>query len=63
MVQNAVMLDRVQKSVVRCPFRQSPDPSALTSRRYHEFGRAFAQYEADPSVLKVPGVLTEVLRS
>lgn len=62
-VQNALMLDRVQKSVVRCPFRQTPDPSALTSRRFHEFGRALALYEADPSVLKVPGVLARVLRS
>jgi acyl-CoA reductase-like NAD-dependent aldehyde dehydrogenase len=62
-VQNALMLDRVQKSVVRCPFRPRPDPSALTSRRFHEFGRALALYEADPSVLGVPGVLASVLRS
>jgi hypothetical protein len=62
-VQNALMLEQVQKSVVRCPFRLSPDPSALTSRRFHEFGRTLALYEADPSLLKVPGVLANVLWS
>lgn len=60
-VNNALMLGQVQKSVVRCPFRQVPDPSAVTAKRFDEFGRSLAMFEADPSLARAPGVLMRAL--
>jgi acyl-CoA reductase-like NAD-dependent aldehyde dehydrogenase len=60
-VNNALMLGQVQKSVLRCPFRQVPDPSAVTARSFHEFGRSLAMFEADPSLKRAPGVLMRAL--
>lgn len=60
---NVLMFENPEKSVVRSPFRQSPDPFALTSRRVREFAKRMADIQYGPTVSKVPGFLWTALRS
>jgi len=59
---NVLMLERPQKSVVRAPFKRL-DPFTVGSRRPIEFTKKVAQFEADPSWWKLPGLIFTVLRS
>ena len=62
MVNNTLMLPRPEKSVLRAPFRLSPDPFVLSTLRAHEFGAKMAAYEADPSLRRLPSIIWTVLR-
>ena len=62
-VHNTLMFDRVEKAVVRAPFRVSPKPAWFPSHKTaHELARKLTAFEADPSPLKLPGIFFEALR-
>ena len=60
---NVLMFEYPEKTVIRSPFKLSPDPFALTSRTVREFAKRMADIQYRPSVLKLPGLLMAVLRS
>lgn len=60
-IHNPLMFADSQKSVVRGPFRQFPNPFLATSNRLYGFGIRLARFEARPSLLRLPGVLWSAL--
>jgi len=60
---NVLMFDSPQKTVVRNPFKVSPDPLSLQSRTAIELCRRLAEIQYQPSVWKVPGMLLSAIRS
>jgi acyl-CoA reductase-like NAD-dependent aldehyde dehydrogenase len=60
---NVLMFEYPEKSVVRSPFRLSPDPFALTSRTAREFVKKMADIQYRPTVLKLPGFFWSAMRS
>ncbi|MGH7804036.1 MAG: aldehyde dehydrogenase family protein, partial [Candidatus Binatia bacterium] len=62
-VHNTYLLEKTEKSVVRCPFRSFPKPPwFVTHRRSHEVGERLVRFEAAPSFGKLPGVVWAALR-
>ncbi len=62
-VHNTMMFDRIQKSVVRAPFRMSPKPPWFPSHRTaYQMSRKLTDFEADPAPWKLPGIFWEALR-
>lgn len=61
-INNTLMFEKVQKTVVRGPFKIRPNPLAVTHARYHEFCRHYAYYEVEPGVRKVLPMLWAALR-
>ncbi len=62
-VHNTLMFDRPQKTVVRGPFRVWPTPPWMLGHdTAHRLARKITHFEADPSPLKMPGVLINALR-
>jgi acyl-CoA reductase-like NAD-dependent aldehyde dehydrogenase len=59
---NFAMLDKVEKVVVRAPFRRL-DPLTIRAKRAHIFAKKLAGFEAKPSIVKLVGVLWSALRS
>jgi acyl-CoA reductase-like NAD-dependent aldehyde dehydrogenase len=47
---NALMLNRVEKSILYGPFRKSPDPVRITSRKPYRFARQLAEFEGRPTL-------------
>lgn len=62
-VNNALMLRRTEKTVIRGPFRRWRDPFAVTSGVLAGFGRKLAAYEAAPSVPRLAGLAWTALRA
>ncbi len=62
MVNNALMFEHPQKSVVYSPFIQTPDPFSLTFKNFNAFGKRMVDLEISPSLGKMPGLLWEILR-
>ena len=63
MVNNVLMLPRVQKSVIRGPFRQWPKPSIFASHKTAlELYERFARFESAPSLLGTLGVTWAAIR-
>lgn len=61
-VHNTAMLDGVQKTVVRAPFRAFPRPPWFVRHRTaHRVGRAMAFFEGSPSVTRLPRLLAAAL--
>jgi hypothetical protein len=61
-VGNALMLDGVEKSVIRAPFRRWPgDPVHIGARRPHRFARRLASFEVRPHPAKMHGLLWAAL--
>jgi hypothetical protein len=61
-VHNTLMFSRVQKNVIRGPFRVWPVPPWFpTCRTAHLVGRRVTEFEAKPSLLKILGVLAAAL--
>jgi acyl-CoA reductase-like NAD-dependent aldehyde dehydrogenase len=58
---NFLMLEEVQKSILRAPFRRI-DPLVVTARSPHTFARKLALYEYDPAWQKLPGLMVSALR-
>ncbi len=62
-VHNTLMFDRIQKTVVRAPFRVVPKPAWFPSHETaYEMSRKLTDFEADPSPWKLPGIFWEALR-
>ena len=62
-VHNTPMFSRVQKSVVRSPFRAFPKPPWFVSHQTaHDLAAALTRFEADPSPLKLPEIFWLALR-
>ncbi|MCP4247056.1 MAG: hypothetical protein GY778_08395 [bacterium] len=62
-VHNTLMFERIQKTVVRAPFRVSPKPLWFPSHETaYEMSRKLTDFEADPSPWKLPGIFWEALR-
>ncbi|MCB9663604.1 MAG: aldehyde dehydrogenase [Alphaproteobacteria bacterium] len=56
-VHNGLLLDHPQKSVVRAPWIIKPTPAWFTDHRNNlALGRVMTQFEAAPSVWRIPGV-------
>lgn len=61
-VHNTFMFDRVEKTVVRGPFRVSPKPPwFVTNTNTANIARRLFAFEADPSWFKVPGIAMATL--
>lgn len=62
-VHNTFMFDRPQKSVVRAPFKIFPTPPWFTDHKtVHTLGRKITEFETNPSVFKIPGIVATALR-
>jgi acyl-CoA reductase-like NAD-dependent aldehyde dehydrogenase len=62
-VHNTLMFDRPQKTVVHAPFRVWPKPVWFASHRTaHKITPKLVQFEAAPSVTKLPGILGLALK-
>ena len=62
-VHNTPMFSRVQKNVVRGPFRVWPVPPWFpTCRTAHLVARRLTEFEMRPSPLKLPGILAAAIR-
>jgi hypothetical protein len=63
-VHNTYLFDKPEKSVVRGSFRVFPKPPwFVTNRMSHEIGRRMTDFEAAPSLGKLPGVMLAALRA
>jgi len=57
-VHNTGMFDKIQKSVVRGPFRTKPKPPWFVGHKNAELiGRRLTGFEAKPGLLKLPGII------
>ena len=62
-VHNALLIDHPQKSIVRAPFRMSPTPAWFADHKTgHQLGPLITDFEAAPSMLKLPFLLPVALR-
>lgn len=61
-VFNFLMIDGAQKSVLRAPFKRL-DPLTVKSRRAPEFAKKLAEFDANPSWWKFPGLAWSAIRS
>ena len=62
-VHNTLMFDRVEKAVVRSPFRMNPKPPWFPSHaNADELGEQLTRFEADPSLWKLPQIFWSALR-
>ena len=62
-VHNTYMFDKPQKTVLRGPFRVSPTPAwFITNKNAAEIGRKMTYFNADPSLVRIPGLLWASIR-
>lgn len=62
-VHNTLMFSRVEKSVVRAPFRVFPKPVWFaTHKTAHKLTPKLSRFEAAPSLAKLPGIFRLALR-
>jgi acyl-CoA reductase-like NAD-dependent aldehyde dehydrogenase len=62
-VHNTLMFSRVEKSVVRAPFRVFPKPVWFaTHRQAHKLTPKLSRFEAAPSPAKLPGIFALALK-
>ncbi len=62
-VHNTYMFDKPQKSVVRGPFRIWPRPAwFIDNKNAAEIGRKMTYFNADPSLMRLPGLIWANLR-
>lgn len=62
-VHNTYMFDRPQKSVLRGPFRPFPKPPWFIDHKNSvDVGRKVTYFNADPSLMRLPGLLLASLR-
>jgi hypothetical protein len=62
-VHNTLMFSRVQKTVVRAPFQVFPKPVWFaTHKTAHRLAPKLSDFEAAPSLAKLPGILALALR-
>ncbi len=62
-VHNTLMFSRLQKSVIRAPFRVRPKPVWFaTHKTAHKITPKLVRFEAAPSLAKLPGIFSLALR-
>jgi len=62
-VHNTYMFDKPQKSVLRGPFRVWPRPAwFIDNKNAAEIGRKMTYFNADPSLMRLPGLIWANLR-
>ncbi|MCP3165325.1 aldehyde dehydrogenase family protein [Myxococcus qinghaiensis] len=62
-VHNSLMLEQVEKSVLRAPLTSLPVPPWVPGHRgVGDLGRRLVQFERAPSWLKIPGIAAAALR-
>lgn len=62
-VHNTYMFDKPQKSVLRGPFRVWPKPAwFIDNKNADAIGRKMTYFNADPSLMRLPGLLLASLR-
>lgn len=62
-VHNTLMLDPVQKSVLRAPFRVFPKPPWFVSHgNARDLGETLSDFETEPSLFKLPRLFWHALR-
>ena len=62
-VNNVLMFDHPQKSVVYYPFIQKPDPVLTTSRNIRDFGKKFVDFQLSPSPMTLTRLLISAMKS
>jgi aldehyde dehydrogenase (NAD(P)+) len=63
-VHNTLMLERIEKNVLRGPLKAFPKPAWFPGHRtLDEVGKRLVEFERAPSWLKVPGVALAALRA
>jgi acyl-CoA reductase-like NAD-dependent aldehyde dehydrogenase len=62
-VNNALMFDRSQKSVVRTPFTKKFDPTMVSSRNPALAAKGLGYFLISPSFRKLPGFLWRVMKA
>jgi len=62
-IKNSLMFEQPQKSVVRAPFKQFPNPFRVDAAGLPAFAKRLAYYDADPTVGKLMGVFWSALRA
>ncbi len=62
-VHNTLMFSKVEKTVVRAPFRPFPKPPWFVSHRTsHKLAEKLVRFEASPSALRLPGIFATALQ-
>lgn len=62
-VHNSYLIDHPQKSVLRAPFKIMPTPAWFADHKNStELGRRMTQFEAKPSVFRLPSVILAALK-
>ena len=62
-VHNTLMFSRVEKNVVRAPFRSTPKPLWFAGHRTaHRLGPKITAFETSPSLAKLPGIFALALQ-
>lgn len=62
-VHNAYMLESVEKTVIRGPFRVSPRPPwFVTHKTAHRIARKMVGLEQKPTLWRLPGIIADALR-
>lgn len=62
-VHNTFMFEDIEKSVIRGPFKPFPKPAWFTTNKtVHRLAPKLLDFEREPSLLKLPGILWEALR-
>lgn len=62
-VHNTYMFDKPQKSVLRGPFRVFPKPAWFAgNKKATAIGRQLSYFYADPSLVRIPGLIWSTLR-
>lgn len=61
-VNNYLMLERIQKSVIRAPFNNLREPTLFTTKS-KDFGEKLAQFEASPSMWNLSRLGWSLMRS
>ncbi len=63
-VHNYLMVPSPQKTVIRGPFKQWPKPVVFPSHRtLRSMGERLVEYEASPSLFKLPAILAMAMRA
>ncbi len=61
-VHNTYMFAKPQKSVIRGPFRPWPKPAwFISNRKGHVIGRQISNFQGNPSIFKLPGLIVSGL--
>ncbi len=61
-VGNFLMLDHMQKNVIRRPFHKRPDPLAITTRNNGAVGRCMMRFEEKPGLGRLMSLMAAAMK-